>query len=267
MGFVHCKRGVISCELRRGASRSQAPALLLLNALGTTYRIWDGVLDTLEFRGPVLRYDMRGHGLSEVGESPYSIEALAEDALELLGTFGLESVVVCGLSVGGLVAQELAAAQPSRVRGAILCGTAARIGSEQGWQARIEQVRAGGVEAVAEVVLERWFGPGYRARCPEGVRGHRCMLERTPRQGYLATVHALSRADQTQRSSQIQCPVLVVSGELDAVTTPADGQRLAALIPGARFAQLAGAAHLLSVEQPRELAASIDAFAKEHGLG
>jgi 3-oxoadipate enol-lactonase len=267
MSFVQLRSGVHHCELRPALPGARGPALLLVNALGTSTRLWDGLLGSLEFRGAVLGYDKRGHGLSERGEAPYTVEALAGDALELLEAFGLDSVVVCGLSVGGLVAQELAARAPARVRCLVLCGTAARIGTPEGWQTRIDQVQAGGVGAIVDVVLARWFAPSLRARAPELERGYRCMLERADTAGYLATLHALRDADLTEQTARLRLPALVVSGELDEATTAADGRRLAASIAGARFELLAGAAHLLSVERPRELARLVDVFMAELGHG
>jgi 3-oxoadipate enol-lactonase len=266
MSFVRSGNVVHHCELRAAAPGVRAPALLLVHALGTSLRIWDGVLAALRFRGVVLRHDLRGHGLSEIGECPYDIASLGRDAVGLLDQLGLERVVVCGLSVGGLVAQELALSAPSRVRGVVLCGTAARIGTREGWQVRIAQVRAGGIASISDVVLARWFSPLYRSLEPDSVRGHRCLLERTPSEGYLAMLHALSEADLTERLSGLGRPALVISGELDEATPPADGRRLAELIPGAAFLELAGTSHIMSVEKPRELAALIDAFMERLGL-
>jgi 3-oxoadipate enol-lactonase len=264
MGFVPLNGGVYHYELRPALPGARGPALLLLNALGTTTVVWEALLDALAFRGPVLRFDQRGHGLSELGEVPYTIDVLAADARGLLDALGIESAVVCGLSVGGLVAQQLAALAPERVRALILCGTAARIGTRQGWQDRIDQVPAGGLPALLDVVLARWFSPGFRAASPALVRGFRCLLERAPEQGYLATLHALREADLTEQTRGLRLPTLVVSGQLDEATTPDDGRRLAASIPGARF-ELLEAAHLLPVERPRELARLIDGFMAELG--
>jgi 3-oxoadipate enol-lactonase len=266
MSFVRSGNVVHHCELRAAAPGVRAPALLLVHALGTSLRIWDGVLAALRFRGAVLRHDLRGHGLSELGERPYDIASLGRDALGLLDQLELDRVVVCGLSVGGLVAQELALRAPARVRGAVLCGTAARIGTREGWQARLAQVRAGGIASISDAVLARWFAPLYRSLEPDAVRGYRCLLERTPSEGYLAMLHALSEADLSARLSGLGAPALVISGELDEATPPADGRRLAELIPGAAFLELAGASHIMSVEKPRELAALIDAFMERLGF-
>jgi 3-oxoadipate enol-lactonase len=268
--FVRCDSSVhwavSELPAAESAGSDRAAALLLVHALGTSHRIWDGVVEALRWPGPVLRYDLRGHGLSEVGEQPYTIASLARDAGLLLDAWGVSSVVVCGLSVGGLIAQELALSD-RRVRAAVLCATAARIGTAAGWQTRIEQVRAGGVSSLSEVVLGRWFSPAFRAEQPELVRGYRCLLERTPEAGYLAMLGALAEADLSERVRQITVPTLVISGELDEATTPGDGERLASSIPGARFVLLRGASHLLSVEQPLQVASAIAGFAKGLGLG
>lgn len=267
MSFIRHGSAVSFFELRPALSAVPGPALLLIHALGTSHRIWHDLTAALRFRGPILRYDLAGHGLSEVGECPYSIAGLSRDALGLLDRLGIESVVACGLSVGGLVAQELGLSAQPRVRGVALCSTAARIGSAEGWRSRVEQVHAGGVAAIADTVMARWFSPQFRSLEPDVVRGYRCMLERTPSESYLAMLHALHEADFTERVRELRVPALVVSGELDEATPPALGRELAGSIPAARFEVLAGASHLLSVEKPRELAALIDGFSEGLGLG
>ena len=267
--FVRCDSSVHFTVSEPSPSESfgsdRSVALLLVHALGTSHRIYDGVVEALRWSGPVLRYDLRGHGLSEVGEQPYTIAALARDASQVLDAWGVSSVLVCGVSVGGQVALELALSD-RRVRAAVLCATAARIGTAAGWRARMDQVRAGGVSSLSDVVLGRWFSAAFRAREPDLVRGYRCLLERTPEAGYLAMLGALAEADLSERARQSAVPTLVISGELDEATTPEEGERLASLIPDARFTLLRGASHLLGVEQPREVASAIAGFAKGLGL-
>jgi 3-oxoadipate enol-lactonase / 4-carboxymuconolactone decarboxylase len=260
MSFVRQDSRVLHFELRPSASGAGSPPLLFIHALGTNLRIWDDVVTALRFPGPVLRFDLGGHGSSEVGDTPYDVAALARDALALLDHLRIEAAVVCGLSIGGLVAQELALTAPGRVRALILCGTAARIGTREGWQSRADQVRAGGLAAISDAVMARWFTPGFREREPDQVRGYRGLLERTPREGYLAAVQALADADLRGRVPALRVPALVITGEHDEATPPSDGRALASLIPGACFELLAGASHIPSIEKPRELAELIDAF-------
>jgi len=266
MDFVECGGSVHAYEERGPRQASgRMPSIVLVNALGTDHRIWDAVVSRLPESLRVVRYDQRGHGLSEVGETPYRIEALADDLAALVERLELGRPLVVGLSVGGLVAQALALGHPERVSGLCLCGTAAQIGTREAWSARMDQVRREGIRSVSAGVVERWFGPAFVAAHPERVRGFRLMLERAPVEGYLATIAALASADLRERVAGIEVPALVVSGELDAVVTPEQGRALSAAISGgasgkSEFCLLPGAAHLMSVDQPAALAGEILSF-------
>lgn len=277
MSFLECGGVVHHYAFEPGfgaASRARstgggggAPSVVFVNALGTDLRIWDEVVALLPQGWSVLRYDVRGHGGSEIGETPYSVEGLAADLAALLEALGLEAVIVCGLSLGGLVAQALAIAEPRRVAALCLCGTALRIGSREAWRERIERVRAEGLAAIADAVLARWFAPGFREREPAACRGYRGMLERMAPEGYMAAAHALGEADLGARAGTITVPTVVIAGELDPATPVELGRALAAAIRGARFETLPGASHLMCVEQPAALArAIVDLAARIDGL-
>jgi 3-oxoadipate enol-lactonase/4-carboxymuconolactone decarboxylase len=235
---------------------------VFINGLGTDLHIWDGVVEALPRAWTILRYDVRGHGLSEAGEGPHDMSAFSADLCELLDRLGIASVVLCGLSLGGLIAQELALTHPGRVRGVCLCATAARIGSRESWQQRIDQIEAGGLAAVSDTAMGRWFGAPFRERQPSVVRGCRSMLERTSQAGYIAAAQALRDADLTARVAGIAAPAMVVAGELDVATPPEQGRALAAALRGARFELLPQTGHLLSVEQPAALARALVQFAR-----
>lgn len=262
MSFIQCSTAVHHYLLRRGAPGLQpgtdgapeAPVLVFVNGLGTNLHIWDGVLEQLPDSWTILRYDVRGHGLSEAGEGPRGIRALSADLSELLDGLGIGSVVLCGLSLGGMIVQEFALAEPERVRGVCLCATAARIGSAETWQQRIDQIEAGGLASIADMAMGRWFGAPFRERAPSVVRGCRSMLERTSHAGYVSAAQALRDADLTPRVAAITAPALVVAGELDVSTPPDQMRALAAALRGARFELLEQTGHLLSVEQPQALA-------------
>jgi 3-oxoadipate enol-lactonase/4-carboxymuconolactone decarboxylase len=266
MSFIQCSTAVHHCALSLGAalpaSDQAAPALVFINGLGTDLHIWDGVVEALPRSWTVLRYDVRGHGLSEVGEGSHSMSAFSADLSELLDRLGIASVVLCGLSLGGLIAQEFALTEPERVRGICLCATAARIGSRESWQQRIDQIQTGGLGSISDTAMGRWFGAPFREREPSVVRGCRGMLERTPQAGYIAAAEALRDADLTARVAGIAAPAMVVAGELDVATPPAQGRALAASLRGARFELLAQTGHLLSVEQPAALARVLVQFAR-----
>ena len=138
------------------------PALVFSNSLGSDLRSWDAVAASLGNRFKIIRYDKRGHGLSDALEPPYSIDNLAQDLADLLDELKIQNALVCGLSVGGLIAQRFALMHPDRVRGLVLCDTGVRIGTVDSWNQRIEIVRSGGIESFVAPSMERWFSAAFR---------------------------------------------------------------------------------------------------------
>ncbi|MFN3274829.1 MAG: 3-oxoadipate enol-lactonase [Paracoccus sp. (in: a-proteobacteria)] len=237
-----------------------APVVLMANSLGTDLRLWDAVLPLLPQGLRYLRYDKQGHGLSALGRAD-RIEDHAADAAALIAAVG-GPVVMVGLSIGGLIAQRLAADRPDLVRALVLSNTAARLGTADSWQARIDAVTAGGPEAIADAVMERWFAAPFRAT-PE-LALWRAMLARTPAAGYIAACRALATADQTQATAALRLPVLVVAGSGDGASPPELVRATADLIPGAAFHLIDGAGHLPCVETPTAFAAAIGPFLESH---
>ncbi len=227
-----------------------APVVVLSNSLGTTLDMWDPQMPALTERFQVLRYDRRGHGRSEVPPGPYSADELGADVLELLDSLGIDRVSVCGLSMGGMIGMWLGANAPERVDRLALTCTSARFGTPEIWTERAAFVRASGVEALADAVMERWFSPGFRAEHPETVARFREMVASTPAEGYAGCCDALRDWDFRTRLGAIRAPTVVIAGSDDPATPPADGELIAAGIPGAQLVVLKGTAHLANVEQP-----------------
>jgi 3-oxoadipate enol-lactonase len=272
MSFIQCGGSVFFYQWRAGVparagAAADAPTLVFVNGLGTDHRIWDDVVAELPSRWSILRYDQRGHGLSEEGSSPYRVSDLSADLAALLEHSGSGPVVVCGLSLGGLVAQDFAARHPERVRALCLAGTGLRIGTREAWQARVGQVLAAGLAGISHGVMERWFSESFRARDPDTVRGHRAMLERVPLGAYVATLHALAEADLSGSAHRINVPTLVIAADLDPATPPDVGRALADAITGAKLELIRGAGHLMCVEQPRIFAQALAGFLGENGFG
>jgi len=259
MPFVRAGELTVHYDL---AGPAGAPTLLFSNSLGTNLHVWDAVVPALTDRYRVLRYDMRGHGMTD--ETPagggYSIDLLADDALALLDALGIGRVHLCGLSIGGMVAQKLGARAPDRVASLILCDTAQRIGPPSNWDARVAAIRAGGLDGIADGVMERWFTPPFRAARPEIVRGARTMLVRSAVEGYVGCALAVRDADLTADGALIRCPTLVVAGDQDLATPPVLVEELARAIPGARFVLIESASHIPCMEQPEALAREIRGF-------
>ncbi len=263
MEFVRIGNVVLS--YRRDGPRV-APALVFSNSLGTDYRIWDGVIDAFDGRFHTVRYDKRGHGLSSWPTSACFIADHAADLSGLLDRLGIERAIVCGLSIGGMIAQQLAADRPDLVRALILCDTAPVIGPPEIWDTRIQQVREAGLAPPVETVLERWFGATYRRRHKDQLVGWANMLSRVPPEGYIGSCEALRDADLTASTARLRVPTLCVCGSEDISTPPHLVRSLTALIPDSRLETIEGVGHLPCVEAPGKLAALINDFAEERNL-
>lgn len=238
-----------------------APALIFSNSLGATFAMWDPQLAALEKEFRVLCYDTRGHGQTAVPPGPYSIELLARDVLALLDALQLDRVNFCGLSMGGMIGMWLGVNAPQRFHRIVLCNTAAKIGTAEMWNARIENVRKGGTRAIAGTVIERWFTPEFRASSSAVVAAIQRMLENSPSEGYAECCAAIRDMDQRETIKAMRVPTLVIAGGKDLVTPPAEGRILAEQISGARYAELP-AAHLSNVEAPGEFTAELMRFLK-----
>ena len=235
-----------------------ASAVLLMHSLGSDLRVWDAQVARLARGFRVVRFSLRGHGLTEAGAGPCTIEDLADDALAVLDACGIAAAHVGGVSIGGMIAQAVAARAPQRVTSLILCDTALALPPPEMWRQRAATVRAEGVAAVADATLARWVTPAFLAS-PAG-RGLRQMLVRTDRHGYAAAAEALAVADLSRSTPRLRLPALVVVGELDPSTPIAAAEALRDAIPGARLAVIPGAAHIPMVERPDEVTAAILAF-------
>lgn len=239
------------------------PTLVFANSLGTDFRIWRDVIVQLAGEYPILTYDKRGHGLSDIGVTPYSIEDHVWDLSALLDHADVDRAIICGLSVGGMIAQGLHAARPELVEALVLCDTAHKIGTEEMWNERIDAVESLGLDAIADPVMERWFTAGYREEAGAEYIGYRNMFMRQPADGYVATCAALRDGDMTEMAREIDVPTVCVVGEEDMATPVSLVSELSALIDGARFETIADAGHLPCIEQPDVLADLIRLFARE----
>jgi 3-oxoadipate enol-lactonase len=251
MSFVSANGGVVHY---RDEGPRDAPTLVFINSLGTDFRIWDEVAGILSDVFRLVRYDKRGHGLSESGPNHYDMADYARDLGALLEGLGVARATIVGLSIGGLIAQELYRQRPGLFEALVLCDTAAKIGNDESWDARISAVDRGGVEAIADAILERWFTADFRVHRSDELKGWRAMLTRTPKQGYLAACGALKRADLRPYAGAIGVATLCLVGEEDGSTPVPLVRETAAMIPGARFEVIKGAGHLPNLEQPALLA-------------
>jgi 3-oxoadipate enol-lactonase len=228
--------------------------LVLAGSLGSTLEMWEPQLPALAGRFRVVRFDHPGHGGSPL-LSVRSVDGIAAEVMALLDELCLDRVSFCGLSLGGAVGMRLALDHPDRLDRLVLCCTSMRFATPDFWDERAGAVRAGGVEAIADAVLERWFTPGF-----DDVRRYREMLVATPQEGYARCCEALRDWDVRGRLSAVRAPTLVLAAADDPSTPPEGLEAIAAEIPDARLVVIDDARHLVSVERPADFGAAVDSF-------
>ena len=236
---------------------ADAPPVLLLHSLGTNLHVWDPVVPALAATFRVVRPDMRGHGGTTVTPGPYSIAQLGTDAFGVMQALGLARAHVVGLSIGGLVAQELAHKAPDRVASLVLMDTALSIPPRSLWHERAALVREKGMQAIVEPVIARWVTPGAPPHLAAPLRE---MLLATPPEGYAASAEAIAAADLTLQSRGIKAPTLVLVADQDEATPVASAEALRDAIPGARLEIIPGAAHIPTAEQQAAVAGALLRF-------
>lgn len=241
-----------------------APALVLIHGFPFSLEQWRPQLDGLEDAWRVVAYDLRGHGQSATGPGPLFIEDLVDDLVELLDHLGLESACLGGLSMGGYIALRAVDREPSRIHGLVLADTKAGADDNAGRVKRAQAaktVRAKGMSAFADGLLPALF-PKERLDPPtSAVREVRAMIEATSPEGAALALGAMaSRLDLRERLADIRVPTLVVVGEDDTLTPPAEAEALVAGIPDATLVRLDGAGHVSNLEAPDAFTDALRAF-------
>jgi 3-oxoadipate enol-lactonase len=231
---------------------SSARPLVMLHALGADMKMWGPQLSDLARLRRVITVDLPGHGTSTAADGPFTVSQLGEDILDLADSAQATTFDLCGVSLGGFISLWLAAHAPDRVTALIASNTAARIGSEEIWQARIDAVAEGGIAAVSEAALGRFFTPGFadidRATYESSAR----TLLGTDPEAYMACCAALRDGDLRELVEAIHCPTLVIGGGADISTPPEQAEWLHEHIDGSRLVIFDGAPHFANLERPEE---------------
>jgi 3-oxoadipate enol-lactonase len=199
-----------------------APWLVLSNGLGTDLSMWEPQAGRLASHFRVLRYDTRGHGLTETPSGPYELADLVRDVVDLLDHFEIERTRFMGLSLGGMTGLGLALDYPGRIERLVCCDARADAPAPyvQGWTGRMAEVAESGTGAIAAGTVERWLSPRSRAERPDLVRRLEEMIGATSDSGYIACAKALQGLNYHARLAHIACPALFVTGSLDKVAPP-----------------------------------------------
>ena len=237
---------------------ADGPVILLLHSLGTSASVWEPILPALVAAGfRVVRPDMRGHGHTAATPGPYTVDGLAHDALSVLQQLDIRRAAVVGLSIGGLIAQQLAHLAPDRVAALVLMDTALAIPPATLWRERADTVRAQGMDAVVESVLTRWLTPAAPAHTVEAMRH---LIRSTDLEGYASCCEAIAAADLRSQTGALSVPTLVIVGAEDPSTPIASAEALRDTIAGARLEIIPNASHIPTAEQPAAIAGALLRF-------
>ena len=247
---------------RSGQDPTRHPTVILIHGLGGTLNIWDPIVSVLEHRFSVLRYDLRGHGQSDVPAGDWSLEDFVIDLESIFNNESVPYAHLVGFSLGGLIVQQFALSYPERVgQLTILSAVAGRTNAErQNVQERIRNLEKGDLSTNIELALERWFSPEFRQDHPERVQKRIAELRATSPAGYFQAYRVFVLSDLAQHLSQIQCETLVMTGEHD----PGSNVRMARLmhesIPNSQLEILPNLRHSVLVESPQLIAEKLDSF-------
>jgi 3-oxoadipate enol-lactonase len=234
--------------------------IIFSNSLGTDYSMWNKVVDIIKSDFNIILHDTRGHGKSSNSKKELTIEELGEDSIELLNTLNIKGkITFCGLSMGGLIGQYLGISHSDKFDKIILANTAAKIGTTDSWNTRIETVTANGLSSILDGTAERWFTTDFKENHTDEVDMILKKFAANDLGGYCANCAAVRDADYRYQIDKINIPVLVIAGSEDLVTTVDDGIFMKTKIVVSKL-EVLKAAHLSAVEQAEEFAKNILSF-------
>ena len=241
------------------------PWLVLSNSLATDLSLWDRQLADLARLRRIVRYDTRGHGDSSAPAGPYSFDTLTADVIAIMDQLGIERADILGLSLGGMTALGLGLDHASRVNTIICCCARADFPAPaiSMWDDRIKAVRDGGMAAIAEGTLGRWFTPAALAEKPTYIDSTRAMILKTSVEGYCGCVAALKSLDYRRRLPDLNKPTLFIAGAEDQAASSAAMREMAAATPGAKFEEMTAASHIANIEQPERFNAAVCDFLRQ----
>jgi 3-oxoadipate enol-lactonase len=239
------------------------PNVVLLHPVGLDLTFLTPVAELLSKDFTVLNVDQRGHGQSPASPAANSLNDFADDLHALLDDIGFAPAAIAGFSFGGMVAQTLALSYPDDVTALVVCASRATLPAQGRAisQARGDDARVGGIAAVLEATLDRWFTPEFRAAGKDAAARARLLSDDV--EGWARAWHAMAYVETLPRLPKLRMPTLCLAGEFDKSSAPDVVRQMANAIPGARYAELPGAPHMLFIEQPRETARVIAEFLHE----
>jgi 3-oxoadipate enol-lactonase len=249
MTFIEINGHNIHYSLTKGKGNK---TFLLINSLGTDFRIWDKIVEPLTEYGSVLRFDKQGHGLSQTALQAYLITAYASDTLKLLDYLKVKKVTLIGSSIGGIIGQHIAVHHPNYIDKLILSNSAPKVGTTDIWDMRIKKVQEEGLKSISDGIMKAWFSEYFHIANTSELKGYKTMLENSNIEGYIKACFALKENDLTSSINQITLPTLCIAGSVDGSTPPNMVEAMAKLIPNAQYSLINGVGHLPFIEKPKE---------------
>ena len=255
-------RPKIHATVREARRASSSHTIVLSHALGQDSAMWDAVANQLASVYRVICPDTRGHGRSQTSAGHLSMADLAADAARVIDEVADEPVIWVGLSMGGMIGQELALRHPDKVKALVLANSTCHYpeAARQAIQQRVATVEEQGLGAIAASTMARFFSEPFRTSQAAAVARHQRLLESTDPDGYIACALAISELDTRERLGKLKIPTLVLASEQDEGTPVEMAREMSGLIAQSRMVTLAGCAHLSAVECPEAFADVVGEF-------
>jgi 3-oxoadipate enol-lactonase len=244
------------------SDRSNPPWIILSNSLAADHTMWDPQIPALTSRYRVLRYDTRGHGLSDAPSGPCSFDMLVGDVLALMDHYQIDKAAYMGLSLGGMTGLGLALTHPDRVERLVCCDARADAPEPfvKSWADRLAAVDRDGMRGILTGTMERWLTPRFRKEDPEMTAKVEAMILSTSVTGYKGCAEALKRLDYLKDLPRMRVPTLYVGGAEDAAAPPEAMEAMAKATPGARFTPVPDAAHIANIDNQPGFHAAVAEF-------
>jgi len=233
------------------SGNEDGPVVIMSHSLCTNLDMWYLQMAVLEPGFRVLRYDTRGHGHSDAPDGAYTLDQLADDAMGLLDALGITKFHWVGISMGGMIGQNVALNHADRLQSLVLCDTAAIMPEDVQplWEERISAAKNQGMRPMVKEILQRWFTQSFLGKYPPEVRRITDQILETPVTGYIGCSEAIRRLDYLERLSEIPIPTLIIVGEEDPGTPVEASEAIHARIPDSQLNIIPSAAHLCNLEQ------------------
>ena len=240
----------------------EGPPLYLVHGIGARKTIWAGVVERLRDAFTCVAHDLRGHGESPVPPPPYAMANMVEDLEALRVRLGHERIHVAGHSLGGMIGPSYARAHPRHTRSVGLLSTAAGRSEKdrEVLQALIARMEQGGVEPQLDALVDRWFMDEFRATHPEAVALRLQQVVDTPEPVFLSVFHMYAETEMGPWLGEIECPCLVLTGELDGGCNPRLNQFITEQLADAKLVILDQLKHAVLIEAPDRVAAALREF-------